>query len=48
MSPATFALDRVLDPVGQCLTPDVARRLLDLEVDPQIQERVDLPGPEMQ
>ena len=34
-------LDRVLDPVMECLTPEVARRLADLRADPQVQARVD-------
>ena len=30
-------LDRLLTPVGQCLTPDVARHLLDLHADADVQ-----------
>jgi hypothetical protein len=35
-------LERLLDPVGRCLTPEVARQLVDLRADPDLQERVDL------
>ena len=34
-------LDRLLDPVTRCLTPDVARQLVALRTDPQFQERLD-------
>jgi hypothetical protein len=34
-------LDRLLDPVGRCLTPDGARQLIALRADPEIQERLD-------
>ena len=34
-------LDRLLDPVGRCLSPDVARRLVDLRADPDVQARLD-------
>ena len=34
-------LDRVLDPIMECFTPDVARRLADLRADPELQARVD-------
>ena len=33
----TAILERVLDPVADCLTPEVARRLLDLKPDPGLQ-----------
>ena len=33
-------LDRLLDPVARCLTPEVARRLLDLRPDPVTQGRI--------
>jgi hypothetical protein len=35
-----LALDQLLGPVGDCLTPESARRLLELESDPQLQARV--------
>jgi hypothetical protein len=38
----TMVLDRLLDPVSRCLTPEVARRLVGLQADPAIQERLDL------
>jgi hypothetical protein len=36
------SLDRLLDPVTHCLTPEAARRLIDLRADPELQARVDL------
>ena len=33
-------LHRLIDPLGQCFTPDSARRLLKLKADRQLQERV--------
>jgi hypothetical protein len=38
----TLALDRLLDPVMRCLTPEVARRLVELRADPELQRRVDM------
>ncbi|MEK7270742.1 MAG: hypothetical protein AAB215_07380 [Planctomycetota bacterium] len=37
----TSVLDRFLDPVGRCLTPEVARRLVELRADPAAQARLD-------
>jgi hypothetical protein len=37
----TLYLDRMLDPVSRCLTPESARRLLDLKVDSELQRRID-------
>ena len=34
-------LDRLLDPLGRCLTPEAARRLLELRADPVAQARID-------
>ena len=34
-------LDRLLDPVGRSLTPEAARRLIDLRADPVAQQRMD-------
>jgi hypothetical protein len=34
-------LDRFLDPLTDCLTPDVARRIVDLKIDPSLQSRLD-------
>jgi hypothetical protein len=35
------ALDRLLEPVGRCLTPEVARALMGLRTDPETQARID-------
>jgi hypothetical protein len=37
----THVLDRFLDPVTNCLTPEVAQRIVDLKLDPQLQTRLD-------
>jgi hypothetical protein len=37
----TTALDRMLDPVAEILTPDVARRIAELRADPELQTRLD-------
>jgi DICT domain-containing protein len=37
-----LTLDRVLDPVSRCLTPEVARRIVELRADPELQKRVDM------
>jgi len=34
-------LDRMLAPVGDCFTPEVARRLVELREDTQLQSRID-------
>lgn len=34
-------LDRLLDPVVRCLTPDAARQLVELRADPELQELID-------
>ena len=39
--PETPILDRLLDPVSRCLTPEVARQLVALRTDPQFQDRLD-------
>ena len=43
MSPSqeSTTLDRLLDPIGRCLTPDVARKLVRLRADPEVQGRID-------
>lgn len=33
-------LDRLLDPVARCLTPDVAKQLVELQPDPGTQARI--------
>lgn len=38
---ASTVLNRLLDPVTQCLTPEAARRLLELRADPILQEHID-------
>jgi hypothetical protein len=40
-TPDNAILDRLLDPVTRCLTPEVARQLVALRADPQFQERLD-------
>jgi hypothetical protein len=37
----TDAVDRVLDPLVQCFTPDVARRIADLRADSKLQHHID-------
>ena len=34
-------LDRLFDPIAQCLTPDVARELVNLRAQPDVQARID-------
>jgi hypothetical protein len=41
MSIETAYFDRILDPVTECLTPEVARRLAALCANPQTQARLD-------
>ena len=38
----TLTLDRLLDPITRCLTPEVARRLVELHADPELQRWVDM------
>lgn len=40
-NPGESVLDLMLDPVSRCLDAESARRLLDLRMDPTVQERVD-------
>ena len=37
----TPALDRLIAPLSECLTPESARRLLTVKADPKLQARVD-------
>lgn len=37
----TAVLDRILDPVSRCLTPDAAAHLVALRADPTAQARID-------
>jgi hypothetical protein len=41
MSTQTSILDRFLDPLTECLTPEVAQRVIDLRPDPEMQARID-------
>ncbi len=38
---STNALDRLFEPLAQCFTPDVARRVADLRADAKLQARID-------
>lgn len=38
---SSAVLDRLVDPLSQCLTPESAKRLLELRADPQLQALVD-------
>lgn len=38
---ATPVLDHLLDPVADCLTPEVARALVDLRAQPEVQARIE-------
>ncbi|HZL35211.1 MAG TPA: hypothetical protein VFC78_07870 [Tepidisphaeraceae bacterium] len=38
---STPVLDRLVNPLSLCLTPESAKRVLDLRSDPQLQIRVD-------
>ena len=35
------ALDRLLDPISRALTPEVAKKIVDLRADPKVQERLE-------
>jgi hypothetical protein len=37
----TTLLDSVLDPMAECLTPEAARRIVDLRADPATQAKLD-------
>jgi hypothetical protein len=39
--PSSNVLDRVLDPFTDCLTPEVAQRIVELRADPETQARID-------
>jgi hypothetical protein len=41
MHTAAEALDRLLDPLSQALTPEVARKIVELRADPKVQELMD-------
>ena len=38
---AHVVLNRLIDPITQCLTPEAPRRLIDLRADAAVQDRVD-------
>ena len=38
---ATAALAKILDPVAQCFTPEVAKRVAELRADPAVQARIE-------
>ena len=40
MSAQTY-LDRMLDPISRCLTPEIATRLTELSMDQELQDRID-------
>jgi len=38
---ATAGLAKILDPVAQCFTPEVAQRVAELRADPAVQARIE-------
>ncbi len=44
--PSTALLDELLDPVGLCLTPEVARRIVRLRASPALDARIQKLGQE--
>ena len=38
---ATAGLAKILDPVAQCFTPEVAKRVAELRADPAVQARIE-------
>jgi hypothetical protein len=38
---ATAGLAKILDPVAQCFTPEVAKRVAELRADPAVQVRIE-------
>ena len=41
-SNTTIVLDRLLDPITNCMTPDALRQLVELRADPEFQDRLDV------
>ncbi len=41
VAPSSTVLDSILDPVADCLDPESARRLLNLELEPLTRRRID-------
>jgi len=37
----TSFLDRIVEPISRCLTPESAREIVDLRADPELQARLD-------
>lgn len=42
MPTESSVIDRLMDPVGRCLTPEVASRIASLRADSELQSRVDI------
>lgn len=40
-APVSLALDRLLDPVSRCFTPEVAQALLSIQTDAETQARIE-------
>jgi len=38
--PSTALLEELIDPVGRCLTPEVARRIVELRASPDLDARI--------
>jgi hypothetical protein len=38
--PSTALLEELIDPVGRCLTPEVARRIVELRASPALDARI--------
>jgi uncharacterized protein YnzC (UPF0291/DUF896 family) len=38
---ATVDLTKILDPIAQCFTPEVAKQVVELRADPAVQARID-------
>jgi hypothetical protein len=34
-------LSRILDPIAECFTPEVARKVAEIKADPSVQQRID-------
>jgi len=42
MTPSPVNLTELLDPLGECMTPEVARRVIDLRASPEASARMQL------
>jgi len=38
---ATVGITKILDPVAQCFTPEVAKRVVELHADPAVPARIE-------